>query len=299
MTERVKLDIPALCKQFHEQGYLVLRNVLPQERVARINQAIDEVLQEEEESLSYNIYHCVNRHPEVASLIDEPSVLPLLVNLLGYNIQLFISNLTVRRPRREGRAEKSFGSINWHQDGPSFGFPGINGRQPLMYIRAAYILSDLSEPNRGNTKIIPGSHKIPYFAPNDRDVTKHQEGEVQVCGQPGDVFLFGQNVWHAGAPNFSDIERRLIILGYSYMWLRPNDYIAPSQELLKNASPVRRQLLGEVFDSAGTAGGAEGGDAVDPILKAMTYHQLRKKEKELPLYPFFLNNEDKGKSDVY
>lgn len=245
----VQPDIPALVKQFEEEGYLLLRNVLPREQVDRLNRAIDEIIAEEPESLAYNIYHAVERHPEIADLIDQPAILPLMVNLLGYNIQLHISHLTIRRPNPDDVRTSTSSFIHWHQDGPHPPFPKINGLTATYYIKACYILSDMSEPDRGNTKIIPGSHNIPDFNPATTDVSTKLEGEVQICGQPGDVFIFPQTIWHAGAPNRSNFERRQLFLGYSPIWMRPIDYHKASERLLKDASPIRRQLLGEISDN--------------------------------------------------
>ena len=239
--------ILALKREFAEQGYLFLPGVLDEERVRRLNEAVDAVLAEEEESLSYNIYNSVERHPEFFGLIDHPSVLPLVVNLLGYNIQLHISHLTVRKPNPKLEKTKTNSFINWHQDGPHPQFPKIGGVTATYYVKACYILSDMSQPDRGNTKLIPGSHNKP-FDPNDKDVRHRLDGEIQVCGKPGDVFLFAQNLWHAGAPNTSEFTRRQLFIGYSPIWMRPIDYHQASPGLLEGASPIRRQLLGQISD---------------------------------------------------
>lgn len=242
------VDYQSLISKFQEQGYLLLRNVLSQEKVKRLNGGIDEILLEEEESLAYNVYNSVARHPEIANLIDEPTILPLIVNLLGHNIQLHISHLTVRKPNPNNEKTKTNSFIDWHQDGPHPSFPKINGLTSTYYIKACYILSDMSEPDRGNTKIIPKSHNRPYN-PNNTNVNEMIEEEVQVCGYPGDVFIFPQNIWHAGAPNNSEFIRRQVFMGYSPIWMRPIDYHVAPDHLLKDASPIRKQLLGGIDDN--------------------------------------------------
>jgi hypothetical protein len=245
---QTSLNIPELTKQFQQDGYLILRGVLSQEKVQRLNNAIDEIIAKEPESLAYNIYNSVERHEEIASLIDEPTLLPLMVQLLGYNIQLHISHLTIRKPNPNDEKTATQSFINWHQDGPHPQFPKQNGITSTYYIKTCYILSDMSQPNRGNTKIIPGSHNKP-FHPETQDVRGMVEGEVQVCGEPGDVFIFPQNLWHAGAPNHSDYTRRQLFLGYSPIWMRPIDYRTASEKLLQNASPYRKQLLGVIDEN--------------------------------------------------
>jgi len=245
----VSNDLQSLSEQFHEQGYLLLRNVLSPEKVERLNAAIDEILaQEPQDALAYNIYNSVERHDEIASLIDEPALLPLMVQLLGYNIQLHISHLTIRKPNPQDAKTATQSFINWHQDGPHPQFPAIGGVTSTYYIKTCYILSDMSQPDRGNTKIIPGSHNKP-FHPDSQNVDDKLHNEIQICGSPGDVFVFPQNLWHAGAPNRSEFTRRQLFLGYSPIWMRPIDYHTVSDKLLKDASPVRRQLLGVIDDN--------------------------------------------------
>ncbi|OAS17408.1 phytanoyl-CoA dioxygenase family protein [Paenibacillus oryzisoli] len=240
-----KLDIPALIQRFNEDGYLILPGILSEDKVNRLNAAIDRIVAEEPESLAYNIYNSVERDDEIASLIDEPSLLPLMVNLLGFNIQLHISHLTIRKPNPNDVKTESHSFINWHQDGPHPQFPQQNGITSTYYIKTCYILSDMSQPDRGNTKVIPGSHNK-SFHPGSQDVNGQVAGEVQVCGKPGDVFIFPQNLWHAGAPNRSEFTRRQLFLGYSPIWMRPIDYRNASDRLLENASPERKQLLGVI-----------------------------------------------------
>jgi hypothetical protein len=64
----VSLDIPELSRQFENDGYLLLRNVLSEERIAELNSAVDGILSNEQESLSYNIYNSVERAPSILSL---------------------------------------------------------------------------------------------------------------------------------------------------------------------------------------------------------------------------------------
>lgn len=245
----LQLDISELSSRFAKDGYLILRDVLNEHQVNELNAAVDNILSAEPDSLSYNIYNCVERDPAILSLIDHPGILPLMVNLLGYNIQLHISHLTVRRPNPSDRQTQTSSFINWHQDGPHPQFPRIGGLTSTYYIKICYILSDMSEPNRGNTKIIPGSHLRPDFKPVQTDVNVPLEGELQVCGKPGDAFVFAQNLWHAGAPNRSEHTRRQLFIGYSPIWIRPIDYHRASPALLEGADPVRKQLLGDISDN--------------------------------------------------
>jgi ectoine hydroxylase-related dioxygenase (phytanoyl-CoA dioxygenase family) len=271
--ERESLDINTLLSQYQEQGYIKLSNFLTKEKVDRLNKAIDEVIDEEpQKKYNYDIRNCVERHPEFAALMDDRAVLPLIVNIFGsYNIQLHLSHLTVKQHNPELPIEQSKkNTVGWHQDGPVPRFPQVGGITPLYYLKICYMLSDLSEPYRGNTKIIPqsGDERFTPVSQTGEEI----EGEMQMCGEPGDAFIFPQNLWHAAAPNLSTITRRQLFIGYSYLWMRPLDYHRASDHMLENADPIRRQLLGQISEN--------------PFM----YYVSRDIKPELPLKSFLLED---------
>lgn len=234
-------------RQFHQQGYLLLKNVLPPERVERIAKAADEmVTKHEEEKQNYAFFGCIRQHIEFQSLIDEPSVLPLVVNILGYNIQIYMSHLSVNYPYPEGTDLPAEEFSKWHMDGPRPAPPGVGGVIPVQSLKVCYLLSDLTEPGRGNTKIIPGSHQMPDYA-IDSTGTGKVANEMEVCGEAGDAFLFAQNTWHSVSVNRSQLTRKLLFLGYNYTWMRRLDQYT-SDDIIGDGNPMRRQLLGDMGD---------------------------------------------------
>ncbi|MCQ6557782.1 phytanoyl-CoA dioxygenase family protein [Paenibacillus mendelii] len=237
------LDRDRLVEQFREYGYVIVKNVLSSQTVNRLNAAIDEVGEGHPDSEpNLDIRNAIERHAAFLELIDEPTVLPIVMDILGRNIQLHTSHLTVRKPlpRLNGQPQPPIG---WHADGPVPSFPAVNGLTPLFYMKALYFLSDMSQPGRGNTRVMPKSHKIPHYHPGFSGSDPQTEG-VDVCGKPGDVCLFAQNLWHAPTHNYSEFTRRQLFMGYGYLWLRPIDYHAVSDTMRQITDPVRRQLLG-------------------------------------------------------
>ena len=94
---------------------------------------------------------------------------------------------------------------------------------PRLFLKAAFFLSDQSEPGRGNTLVLPGSNRL-IGCPAQSPDAPHPYGATEVCGKPGDVFLFEQRTWHAVGSNVSDITRKTLFLGYGYRWARAMDY---------------------------------------------------------------------------
>ncbi len=240
-AERVEL--------FDRQGFVLMRDALSAERVTELNGVIDRIVAEQPPAEGYNVTNAVERDPAIARLMEEAGALDLVVNHLGYNLQLHSSLLSIRRPVgpeqagiRRGRGTGGRVSLDWHRDGPSPQFPRVEA----FSAKVAYILSDMSAPGRGNTKVIPGSHRRSEFRPSDGNPRLEPPGTVEVLGRPGDAFAFTQNLWHAAGPNLSQVERRLIFIGYCFCWARPLHDLADPQALLQDASPIRRQLVGDV-----------------------------------------------------
>jgi hypothetical protein len=237
-----------------EFGIAMLPGLLSTQRVEAINAAIDAILEEEGQPEGLNMFQAAFRAPEILELVCEEAALDLMVNHLGYNLQLASSVLSVRRPAPDpnngttfaGRNLPKAGStttrLNWHRDGPSPRFPWID----TYSAKVAFVLSDLSQPDHGNTKVVPGSHLRRDFAPDSGEPDEPIPGEMQVLARPGDAYAFTQNIWHAAPTNASRVERRVIFIGYSSLWARPLDYDKAPAHLLENAGPVLRQLLGQV-----------------------------------------------------
>ena len=128
-------------------------------------------------------------------------------------------------------------------------FPEVNGAYPLMYAKIGYFLTDLSRPDRGNLRVVPGSHlsaRTPEMDDNGEPV-----GAIQVLTKPGDAVFFEQRTWHAVGPNFSDTPRKNIYFGYCHRYLKAIDFVTQAAELLEKATPIQKQLLGHVTNSLG------------------------------------------------
>jgi ectoine hydroxylase-related dioxygenase (phytanoyl-CoA dioxygenase family) len=70
----------------------------------------------------------------------------------------------------------------------------------------------------------------PDYQPVQTDVNVPLPGEMQICGKPGDVFIFAQNLWHAGSPNRSDFTRRQLLGAISENYFKfyiPEELMVP------------------------------------------------------------------------
>ena len=236
-------------ERFERDGFLMVPNALPPALVARVTEAVDRLYEDGvcKEGLSarnhWQMRNCIPADPVFLELLDYPTILPLVVELLNWDIHLLTSHAIVRPPNPPGTSEH-FKGESWHRDGGQSPAE-MQEPHPRLFLKVAYLLSDQSEPGRGNTQVVPGSNRL-IGRPAQAADAPHPYGAIEILGKPGDAFLFEQRTWHAVGPNLSDLTRKTLFMGYGYRWVRAMDYLTPCPDLLAHASAIQRQLLGEV-----------------------------------------------------
>jgi ectoine hydroxylase len=236
-------------RQFNDEGYLIVEDALSPDLLGRLNMAVDrvETMEREAKGLGPNDmvakFRTVVEDDTFLDLLDNPKTFPLLWDILGWNIQLYISHLIVYPPEPKGKEIREGG---WHQDGGR-PVPEMERPHPRLSLKISYWLSDVSEPDHGAMEIVPGSHKLDHKP----EACDSGEGIMPVCVKPGTAVLFDRRMWHRRGMNTSDVTRRVLFFGYSYRWLRGLDYNNMPEELLAKCDPIRRQLLGDGVDVKG------------------------------------------------
>lgn len=239
----------AQLRQFNDEGYLIVEDALSSDMLARLNEAVDrvEAKKRAEQGLKpdglLSAFRTVVEDDAFLDLLDNPKTFPLLWDILGWNIQLYISHLIAYPPERQARAIRKGG---WHQDGGR-PVPEMERPHPRLSLKISYWLSDVSTPEHGAMEIVPQSHKLDA-KPAGCD---SGDGVLPVCVKAGTAVLFDRRMWHRRGLNTSDVTRRVLFFGYSYRWLRGLDYNVMPEALLDKCDPIRRQLLGDGVDIKG------------------------------------------------
>jgi ectoine hydroxylase len=237
---------------FERDGYLFVPGVLGQDQVARYASIVDGLYRRHldagllEAGGPLHKLSAVATCPGLAPLVDHPRILGLVWSVLGWNVHVYHSHIDVHPPLS---AERPF-RFQWHQDGGRQNRELETEPRPRLSLKAAWWLSDLSGPGRGNFKLVPGSHTSDRIdGPPRRDVPwPDPPGAVQLTAQPGDVVVFDRRVWHARSDNRSAITRKVVFFGYTYRWVRTRDKIPRRGG---EFTPVQRQLLGMLDDTDG------------------------------------------------
>ena len=199
------------------------------------------------------------QHDAFLDLIDHPRILPLVIDAIGWNIQIRTTHLDYRPPYpqdiRAGAIGTGQGSdqqagyrnLKWHPDLASpelFLAHSLDGRLPFMEIKVFYTLFDMTQSGCGNLWLVPGSYKRP---PSELHAMKNlvpAEQSLELKLPAGSAVLWRTATWHCVGPNQSQQTRKIMHVGYHYRWLRPTEYIEQNPELLVRSSPIRQQLLG-------------------------------------------------------
>lgn len=236
-------------RHFNDEGYLIVEDALSPKFLDQLNEAVDRVEAWERKAQGLKPddmlarFRTVTEDNAFLDLLDNSKTFPLLWDILGWNIQLYISHLIIYPPEQKGGKIRKSG---WHQDGGR-PVPEMERPHPRLSLKISYWLSDVSEPERGAMEIVPGSHKLDSKPPG----CDEGEGVMPVCVKPGTAVLFDRRMWHRRGVNTSDVTRRVLFFGYSYRWLRGLDYNNMPEEVLCKCDPIQRQLLGDGVDVKG------------------------------------------------
>ena len=245
---------------FDQQGYLIVEDALDSKMVGCLQEAADRVDAQERKNRAIAPNEIMAKFRTIVEedifleLLDWPRTFPLIWDILGWNVQHYISHLIYypSKPKQE-EAPKAGG---WHQDGGR-PVPEMERPHPRLSLKIAFWLTDTDQPDRGGIRIVPGSHK--HDTPPDREPEGGPdsptgagfEDMVQVRVKAGTAVLFDRRLWHSRGLNTSDVTRKVLFLGYSYRWLRGLDYNVIPDETLEKCDPIRRQLLGDGVDVKG------------------------------------------------
>jgi ectoine hydroxylase len=235
---------------FQKNGFLVVENALDTEMTRHLIDVVDRVdarqRTAELQGKLLSVSNVVDEDPAMVALVDWPRTFPKIWGILGWNIYLYHSHLDVtpnENARRQGW------KVAWHQDSMRVNDEIESNPRPRLSVKIGYYLTDVSEPGRGNTLIVPGSHLHNQIScPQDGDSSP--EGAVPVCLPAGSAVIIDRRIWHSRSPNDSTVTRKVIWYGYSYRWLKPKDAMTVAH-LYPQLDPIQRQLLGDGVSANG------------------------------------------------
>lgn len=225
--------------QFERDGFIVIENALPAPMVEGLIDAVDSV----KAGVDF-----IGKDDRFLELVDWHRTFPKVWGILGWNIHLYHTHITVTPPvPLEDRPSKK--RLHWHQDSGRVNLDIETIPAPRISVKIGYFLTDVSEGGRGNFSVVPGSHLVDEVEyPADGVSNPPEAHEVRVPA--GTAVIFDRRIWHAGGWNFSDITRKVLFVGYSLRWFHPRDAMTVSH-YMDRCDPIQRQLLGSKTGNLG------------------------------------------------
>ncbi len=214
---------------YKRTGYLVLRNVLSEERIHQLRSAAEHF-----EALARDLDESSNvielddvashaawqqrirriksphlHHAEFSEQLRDPSLLDKVEQLIGPDIRWHHTKLNAKQPNGSGHVE-------WHTDWGYYPHTNCD----LLEIA---IPLDPSTIDNGCLHALPGSHLGPALDHTENGVFVGavpagsfdvEETEPLVL-QPGDISMHHVRLLHGSGPNHTDHQRRLLLQGYA------------------------------------------------------------------------------------
>jgi len=238
------------CEFFQANGYLIVRDALSAAQVDRLTVVVDRVDARErglnQQGKLLSVSNVVHEDEAMVDLVTQPTMLPKVWGILGWNIYLYHSHLDVTPTENASRQNWS---VAWHQDSMRVNDEIESNPRPRLSLKIGYYLTDVSKPNRGNTLILPSSH-LQNELDCPQDGRSNPAGAEPVCAPSGSAVIVDRRIWHSRSANTSETTRKVIWYGYSYRWLRPKDAMTIAH-LYPTLNPIQRQLLGDATSANG------------------------------------------------
>lgn len=210
--------------QYHEEGYLLLENVVPDSELNILRDICDRLVEETDCQMGRNgqatsginhlqrRYFIANRHknnPPLQRYIFHPILEAICRATLGDNAYLFWEQFVVKGPERGLK-------FGWHQDSGYVGFD----HDPYMSCWLA--LDDVNEEN-GTVYILPFSRAgvrqrqehIVEEGTNDKIGYFGDDPGVPIVAPAGSIAVFSSVSFHRSSPNTSPHPRRVYLTQYS------------------------------------------------------------------------------------
>ncbi len=211
---------------YHENGYLVLEDVLSVDELAELRRVTDEFVERSRSVSRHNdVYDLeVNHSPERPRLrrIKNPiaqhevydqalrhqGILDRVEQLIGPGLRRNNTKLNMKEPAHGS-------AVEWHQDWAFY--PHTNDD----VLAVGVCLDDMTEEN-GCMLMVPGSHKGELYSHHENGVfvgavsePDFEPGETAKClVKAGGITIHHARTLHASTPNHSADPRRLLLFEY-------------------------------------------------------------------------------------
>lgn len=194
---------------FDVQGYLVVKNAVEPAALAEMNAWLD--TQPDKDPAGRGTirgHNMLTWGPQFRALLDNPRVLPYLIELMGDTLRLDHDYAIF--------SEKADADLHLHGGGtpydPAQYYHSYQGRMYCGLTVASYALTTIA-PGDGGFCCVPGSHKAAFRRP--ATVGLDHPLVTPVPMDAGDCIIFTEALTHGTLPWRADHKRRSLFYKYS------------------------------------------------------------------------------------
>lgn len=193
-------------QELETQGYTIVRNVIPDNWYSSLSIAMDKAFAHHRAIQIENGNDIKTDGVALHAVLSDPMLLEVLYYLVETG---FIKSLEENFFKSKAILN-SFSALNNLPKQPNFSsiihrdLRFYSGEFPMML--NCLIMVDKFTIENGGTYLLPGSHLAEY-KPSPEEF---YEEAVQATGNTGDILVFNANVWHASAPNNTDLDRKAL-----------------------------------------------------------------------------------------
>jgi hypothetical protein len=207
-----------LKEQLLEQGFIVVKDIIPKIIIDHINERVWELRPDRGHAVDnkYFARNKVHECPEFAlwwsqqlhDWMEVQAVGRILLDHVGdlfNNPEVYVADIITNTPRNK--------YIKPHIDSP-YRFDKWHERFDLLGVQCIVPLCEFTQEN-GGTGLLPGSHKTNWVVQDSyRGLYNEQflQGVVQPAMGPGDALIYFPRVLHSTMPNNTDYDRRALLV---------------------------------------------------------------------------------------
>jgi ectoine hydroxylase-related dioxygenase (phytanoyl-CoA dioxygenase family) len=172
-------------------------------------------------------------------LVQHPKIIEIIETMLGEDMTMSGHSAHILNPGAT--------SMGIHVDYPYFAMKPPFSPHPIMNVQVIWMVEGFTEKN-GAPVFAPGSQTLGSLPKSSH----FSQIAKKLTGKAGSAILSHGLCWHDTSANSADKPRVSILANYTPKFVRPMLDISRDmpQEVLDNASPKLKQLLGYEFQSS-------------------------------------------------
>lgn len=230
----------------HGNGFVLVSDVISPAQATEARERILERAADERQAgtlFTYGqrdrLYNLICKGKLFEELVQHPTVLSILEAILGEDMTLGGFSAHIVNPGAV--------PMGAHVDYPYFSLPEPYPISPTLEVQVIWMLEEFTEAN-GATAFVAGSQTWGTFP----EPSQFTELAKPLIGRAGSVAISHGLCWHDTAANTTNTPRVAILGNYNPKYIRPleNPVATASSELIENASPKLKQLLGMTFQES-------------------------------------------------